>query len=103
MNVSQPVLNAAKIVIASIVIIILTMTIKNHIKITQTQPIQRENNYSHVKIVILDNIRDVPVENQAVQRNIVNVINQVYFVEIFANVLIVKIIKLSVIKKLFPI
>jgi hypothetical protein len=46
-----------------------------------------------------DNIKGVPAENQAAQKNIASAIRQVFCVGIFANVSNVKITNLSVIRK----
>jgi hypothetical protein len=41
--------------------------------------------------ILYDSIKDVPVENLDVQKNIANAIKLVFYVEIFANVWTVKI------------
>jgi hypothetical protein len=76
--------NVIKIVGVPIVTIILMITIST-LKIISLLKEKILNRF------LYDSIKDVPVENLDVQKNIVNAIKQVFYVEIFANVWTVKI------------
>jgi hypothetical protein len=80
----------------AIVLTVITKIIQNSTNTTKTTTIHKE---IFSPMIPQENIKVVHVENQDVQKNIVNVIKQDYFVEIFVNVYNVKIINHLVIKK----